>query len=97
VIGRALNLDTFEIQTAPDNGRGVELTAGQQVGQHAYVKLQQGLGDESQSNFVFEYQFLSWLRLETNFLVGGSLQQSLFNRIQDSGADFVIQLPRQKK
>jgi autotransporter translocation and assembly factor TamB len=96
-IGRALNLDTFEIQTAPDSGNGVELTAGQQVGERAYVKLQQGIGDATQSNFVFEYQFLSWLRLETNFLVGSSLQQSLFNRIQDTGADFVIQLPRQKR
>ena len=95
-IGRALNLDTFEIQTAGDTG-GAQVTAGQQISPRAFVKLQQGIGDQSQTNFVFEYQFLNWLRLESNYRVGNSIQQALFNRVQDTGADLVIQLPRQKQ
>src|SRR6202021_92891 len=31
-IGRALNLDLFEINTSPDSGAAAQLTVGQQVG-----------------------------------------------------------------
>ena len=31
-IGQALNLDTFEIQVAPETGDAAQITLGQQVG-----------------------------------------------------------------
>jgi autotransporter translocation and assembly factor TamB len=89
-IGKALNVDTFEINTAPEGGGAAQLTVGQQVGQNIYVKLQQGVGDQSQTNFVLEYELADWLRLRTNVLQGSSTQQQLFQRMQGSGADLIF-------
>ncbi len=63
-IGNALNLNEFEINMAPENGGGPEVTLGQQVGQNLYVKVEQGIGDASQTNFILEYELTKWLRLQ---------------------------------
>jgi hypothetical protein len=89
-IANSLNLDQFEIDLAPDSGRTAELTIGQQLGQNLYVKVQQGIGDNSQTNFVLEYEFKKWLRLQTNVLEGSGTQQQLFQRVKSTGADLVI-------
>jgi autotransporter translocation and assembly factor TamB len=89
-IGNALNLDTFEIDVAPENGGGPQLTLGQQVGQNLYVKVQQGIGDQSSTNVVLEYELARWLRLQTNVQQGSSTQESLFRRNQGSGADLIF-------
>jgi autotransporter translocation and assembly factor TamB len=89
-LGNALNLDTFEISTATGSGLGAELTVGQQVGQNLYVKVQQGIGDQSQTNVILEYELAKWLRLQTNVLQGSSTQQQLFQRMQGSGVDLLF-------
>ncbi|HEY2906959.1 MAG TPA: translocation/assembly module TamB domain-containing protein [Vicinamibacterales bacterium] len=89
-IGNALNLNEFEINMAPENGGGPEVTVGQQVGQNLYVKVEQGIGDISQTNFVLEYELTKWLRLRTNVLQGSSTQAQLFQRMQGSGADMLF-------
>jgi autotransporter translocation and assembly factor TamB len=89
-IGEALNLNTFEIQVAPDSGAAAQLTIGQQISQNLFVKVQQDIGDQSSTNFIFEYQLKNWLRLQSNFLQGTSTQQSLFRRAQGSGADLIF-------
>jgi translocation and assembly module TamB len=89
-IGNALNLDTFEINTAPESGGAAELTIGQQVGQNLYVKVQQGIGDQSQTNVILEYELTKWLRLQTNVLQGSTTQQQLFQRMQGSGVDLLF-------
>jgi hypothetical protein len=89
-IGNALNLDTFEINVAPESGGGPELTMGQQLGQNLYVKVQQGIGEQSSTNFILEYEIARWLRLQTNVMQGSSTQQSLFRRNQGSGADLIF-------
>jgi translocation and assembly module TamB len=89
-IGNALGVDLFEISTAPDSGAAAEVTVGQQVGQNLYLKLQQGIGDQSQTNFILEYELTRWLRLRTNVLQGSSTQQQLFQRAQGSGADLIF-------
>ena len=89
-IGEALNLNTFDIQVAPDSGAAAQLTIGQQVSQNLFVKVQQDIGDQSSTNFIFEYQLNNWLRLQSNFLQGTSTQQSLFRRAQGSGADLLF-------
>ena len=91
-IGKALNLDTFEINVAPENGGGPEVTLGQQVGQNLYVKVQQGIGDQNSTNVIFEYELARWLRLQSNVFQGASTQQSLFMRNQSSGADLIFTL-----
>ena len=89
-IGGALNLNTFDIQVAPDSGAAAQLTVGQQVGPNLFVKVQQSIGDQSSTNVVFEYELARWLRLQSNFLQGNSTQQSLFRRAQGSGADLIL-------
>lgn len=89
-IGNALNLDQFEINVAPENGGAPEVTLGQQVGRNMYVRVQQGLGDQSSTNFVFEYEIARWLRLQSNVMQGASTQESLFRRSQGTGADLLF-------
>jgi translocation and assembly module TamB len=90
-IGNALGLDTFEISTAPElAGSYATLTVGQQVGQNLYVKVQQGIGEQSTTNFIVEYELTKWLRLQTNVLQGSSTQQNLFQRMQGSGVDLLF-------
>ena len=86
----SLNLDQFEINLTPDSGSVAELTVGQQLGQNLYVKVQQGIGDNSQTNFVLEYEFNKWMRLQTNVLEGSAPQQQLFQRVKSTGADLVF-------
>jgi len=89
-IGNALNLDQFEINTAPEGGGVAQLTVGQQVGRNLYVKVQQGIGAQSQTNFILEYELTKYLRLQTNVLQGSTTQQQLFQRMQGSGADLLF-------
>ena len=86
-IEHTLKLSEFEINTAPESGGAAQVTLGQQVGQNLYVKLQQGIGDQSQTNFIIEYELAKWLRLQTNVLQGSSTQQQLFQRMQGSGVN----------
>src|SRR5439155_23947682 len=89
-LGNALDLDTFEINLAPETGGGPQLTLRQQVGQNVYVKVEQGIGEQSTTNFILEYELLKWLRPQTNVLEGSTTQQSLFRRAQGSGADMIF-------
>jgi autotransporter translocation and assembly factor TamB len=89
-IGEALGLDTFEINLAPETGSGPQVTVGQQFGQNLYVKVQQSIGDQSQTNFIVEYELARWVRLQTNVIQGSSTQQQLFQRMQGSGVDLLF-------
>jgi len=89
-IGEALNLNEFDINLAPESGRGPQVTLGQQVGRNLYVKVQQGIGDQSQTNVVLEYELSKWLRLHSNVMQGSTTQQQLFQRAQGSGVDLLF-------
>jgi autotransporter translocation and assembly factor TamB len=89
-IGNALGLDTFEFNLAPESGSAPEITVGQQIGQNLYVKVQQGLGDQSQTNLILEYELTKWLRFRTNIVQGPTSQAQLFQRMQGSGVDLLF-------
>jgi translocation and assembly module TamB len=89
-IGGALNLDTFEIEVAPDAGTDAMVTIGQQLGRSLYVKVQQGVGDQSLTNIILEYELRNWLRLQTNVAQGSTTQQSVFRRVPDTGTDIIF-------
>lgn len=91
-IGKALNLDTFEIQTAPEStgGQGAEVTIGQQLGQRLYVKLTQGVGADNLSQFTLEYQLTDFLRFQTLMSQGDTATQTLVRRVERSGVDLVF-------
>ena len=89
-IGNALNLNTFELNVAPQSGVAADITVGQQIGQNLYVKLDRAIGDLSQTNLVLEYELTRWLRFRTNYLQGSSAQTQLFQRTQSSGVDVLF-------
>jgi translocation and assembly module TamB len=88
-LGGALGLDTFELNLAPETGSAASVTVGEQVGQNLFVKVEQSIGDQSQTNFILEYELTNWLRFRTNMLQGSS-QTMLFQRQQGSGADLLF-------
>ena len=89
-LGGALGLDTFELNLAPESGGTAAVTIGEQVGQNLFLKVQQGIGDQSQTNFILEYELTKWLRFRTNVLQGSATQTQLFQRQQGSGADLLF-------
>jgi len=89
-IGNALGVDTFEINLAPTSGGGPQVTVGQQVGQNLYLKVEQGISEQNQTNFIVEYELTKWLRLRTNFTQGSYTQQQLFQRVQSTGVDLLF-------
>jgi translocation and assembly module TamB len=88
-VGGALDLDTFEVNLAPDSGGGPAVTLGQQVGQNLYLRVEQEFGRQSATSFVLEYEITSWLRLQTNVSPNSDTQQSLFRRVQSTGLDLI--------
>ena len=93
-LGRALNLDLFEVQATSDNGgAGGLLTIGQQVGDQLYFKFRQQFGAQEVSEFVLEYQFSSFLRLQASAADGdgvGRANRSLTRRIERAGLDLIF-------
>jgi translocation and assembly module TamB len=90
-IGNALHLDEFQINTTNASGSSSpEITIGQQLGSNLYVRVEQGIGDQSQTNVVLEYEITRWLRLRTNYLDTANSQQQLFERMQGSGIDLLF-------
>jgi hypothetical protein len=63
-IGRALDLDLFEIGTTTEgDSLGANITVGQQIGDRAFFRLRQNFGDRTYSEFLLEYQVAEFLRL----------------------------------
>jgi translocation and assembly module TamB len=63
-IGRALDLDLFEITTTSEGDTlGAGITLGQQVGERTFIKLRQTFGDRATSEFLLEYRLADFLRL----------------------------------
>ena len=60
-IGGALELDVFEIQTAPEDGYGPSVTLGEQVGERLFFRFRQAFGSQSVSEFILEYQLAEYL------------------------------------
>jgi translocation and assembly module TamB len=63
-IGRALNLDIFEVSaTSEGDSLGAALTIGQQIGSRTFLKLRQQFGERIYSEFLLEYQISDFMRL----------------------------------
>jgi hypothetical protein len=60
------------------------------VGQRLYVKLRQGIGADSTSQFVLDYQVTNFLRFESTMTQGNALQRSIMQRPAQSGADLIF-------
>ena len=92
-IGRALDLDLFEISTTTDEGDlGAGLTVGQQVGDRAFFKMRQQFGERNTTEFLLEYQLADFLRLQTTAApeTSGSANRIGQRRIERAGIDLIF-------
>ena len=92
-IGRALDLDLFEITTSTDDGAlGAGVTVGQQIGERAFLKLHQQFGEHTNTEFMLDYQLADFLRLEATGApeATGSANRLGQRRIEKAGIDLIF-------
>jgi autotransporter translocation and assembly factor TamB len=92
-IGRALDVDIFEITTTTDTGElGAGITIGQQIGDRAFFKLRQQFGDRNVSEFLLEYQLADFLRLRASAApeTSGSANRVDQRRVERAGIDLIF-------
>ena len=92
-IGRALDLDLFEIApTTEGDTLGAGITIGEQVGDRTFLKLRQQFGDRTYSEFLLEYQITEFLRLVASAApeTSGAANRIGQRRIERAGMDLVF-------
>ena len=92
-IGRALDLDLFEITTSTEEGDlGAGVTLGQQIGDRAFLKLRQQFGERNVTEFLLEYRLSKFLRLEMTAAPDpqGSANRLNQRRIERGGVDLIF-------
>jgi len=92
-IGRALDLDIFEINTTSEGDTlGAGITAGKQVGERTFFKLRQQFGERTYSEFLIEYQIADFLRLTASAApeTTGAANRIGLRRIERAGGDLVF-------
>ena len=92
-IGRALDLDIFEITTSTEDGElGAGVTIGQQIGDRAFVRMRQQFGERTSTEFLLEYQLADFLRLQTTAApeTTGSANRHGQRRIERGGIDLIF-------
>jgi autotransporter translocation and assembly factor TamB len=88
-IGRALNLDVFEIQ-APTSEQGTgSVMIGSQFGSRLLVGLRQQFGNNDTSLLTLEYRVSDLLRFVTS-IASGSLQAHATRPADRSGVDLIF-------
>ena len=92
-IGKALDLDLFEISTTAENGDlGAAITLGQQLNQRTFIKLYQQFGSRSTTQFQLEYQIARFLRATANAApeTSGAANRINERRIERAGVDLIF-------
>ena len=92
-LGRALDLDVFEITTTSDGDQiGAEVTIGEQVGERTFVKMRQQFGEHTYSEFLLEYQITEFLRLVGSAApeTSGAANRIGQRRIERAGLDLIF-------
>jgi uncharacterized protein involved in outer membrane biogenesis len=92
-IGKALDLDLFEISTTSENGDlGASITLGQQVNQRTFFKVYQQFGTRTATQFQLEYQIARFLRAAANASpeTTGAANRINERRIERAGIDLIF-------
>ncbi len=92
-IGRALDLDLFEINTSTDSGElGAGVTVGRQIGDRMFFRLRQQFGERTTSEFMLEYQLTDFLRMQGNAApeTSGAANRIGQRRIERAGIDLIF-------
>ncbi len=92
-IGKALDLDLFEITTTTETGElGAGITLGQQLNEKTFLKLRQEFGDRSTTQFQLEYQIARFLRAQASAApeTSGSANRINQRRVERAGIDLIF-------
>ncbi|HEU4939102.1 MAG TPA: translocation/assembly module TamB domain-containing protein [Vicinamibacterales bacterium] len=92
-IGKALDLDLFEISTTTENGDlGAAITLGQQVNQRTFLKVYQQFGSRTATQFQLEYQIARFLRAAASASpeTTGAANRINERRIERAGIDLIF-------
>jgi hypothetical protein len=92
-IGRALDLDLFEITTSSEGDSiGAGITVGEQIGDRTFLKLRQQFGERTYSEFLVEYQIADFLRLAGSAApeTSGTANRIGQRRIERAGIDLIF-------
>jgi autotransporter translocation and assembly factor TamB len=92
-IGKALDLDLFEITTTTETGYlGAGVTLGHQIWDRAFIKLHQTFGERNVSEFMLEYQLADFLRLQATAApeTSGSGNRLSQRRVERAGIDLIF-------
>ncbi len=92
-LGRALDLDLFEIQTTTSGGEVTpRLTVGQQFGERLFMRFSQQFGSQQISEFQLEYELTDFLRLTGTVAEGrqSTGQRLGLRRVERFGLDLVF-------
>jgi len=92
-IGKALDLDLFEITTTTESGDlGAVITLGQQVNQRTFIKMQQQFQQRSTTEFQLEYQIARFMRAQASAAPETSNSGNRINerRVERAGIDLIF-------
>jgi len=92
-IGKALDLDLFEISTTTENGDlGAAITLGQQVNQRTFLKVYQQFGSRTATQFQLDYQIARFLRAAASASpeTTGAANRINERRIERAGIDLIF-------
>ena len=92
-IGKALDLDIFEISTTTETGDlGASITLGQQLNQRTFFKLFQQFGNKTTTEFQLEYDIARFLRANVQAAPEASGAANRINerRIERAGVDLIF-------
>ena len=92
-IGRALDLDLFEITTTTENGElGAGVTVGQQIGDRTFLRLREQFGERTTTEFLIEFQLTDFLRLRASAApeTSGAANRIGQRRIERGGIDLIF-------
>ena len=92
-IGKALDLDLFEISTTTDSGDlGAGITLGQQLNERTFLKLRQQFAARSTTEFQLEYQIARFLRAQATAApeTSGSANRMNQRRVERAGIDLIF-------
>jgi TamB, inner membrane protein subunit of TAM complex len=91
-IGRALDVDLFEIETTSDAGFGTAVTLGQQVSEELFLRFRQTFGPQDASEFIMEYRLAQFLRFQGSVAPGGGVKanRTIQRRVERGGADLIF-------
>ncbi len=93
-IGKALDLDLFEISTTTTESGdlGAAVTLGQQVNERTFIKLYQQFSARSTTEFQLEYRLARFLRVQATAApeTSGSANRVNQRRVERAGVDLIF-------